>query len=153
MIEAWGSGIPKLLEAMREYGLRDPEFCDMEIGFRINLYMDVEIPEGINIQRYDSVSGEEFNPYRRLSAGDIETIVGGKQHYRALIHKRIPIHSVGIEILPNYYEDFLKKQYPDIYFDLPLERLANIACMSPSSKTASNGSLDAASRSTFKGGE
>ena len=48
--------------------------------------------------------------YRRLSAGDIETIVGGKQHYRALIHKRIPIHSVGIEVLPNYYEDFLKKQ-------------------------------------------
>ena len=80
--------------------------------------LDVEIPEGINIQRYDSISGEELNPYRRLSAGDIETIVGGKKRYRALIHKRIPVHSVGIEILPNYYEDFLKKQYPDIYFDL-----------------------------------
>ena len=38
LIEAWGSGIPKLMEAMREYGLREPEFCDMEIGFRINLY-------------------------------------------------------------------------------------------------------------------
>ena len=42
LIEAWGSGIPKLLEAMREYGLRDPEFCDLEIGFRINLYRKVE---------------------------------------------------------------------------------------------------------------
>ena len=87
--------------------------------FHEDFCLDVEIPEGINIQRYDSISGEELNPYRRLSAGDIETIVGGKQRYRALIHKRIPIHSVGIEILPNYYEDFLKKQYPDIYFDLP----------------------------------
>ncbi len=77
------------------------------------------IPECISIQRYDSISGEELNPYRRLSAGDIQTIVGGKPRYRALIHKRIPIHSVGIDILPNYYEDFLKKQYPDIYFDLP----------------------------------
>ena len=38
LIEAWGSGIPKLMEAMQEYGLRDPEFCDLEIGFRINLY-------------------------------------------------------------------------------------------------------------------
>ena len=81
--------------------------------------LDMAIPECISIQRYDSISGEELNPYRRLSAGDIQTIVGGKQRYRALIHKRIPIHSVGVEILPNYYEDILKKQYPDLYFDLP----------------------------------
>ena len=26
------------MEAMGEYGLREPEFRDMEIGFRINLY-------------------------------------------------------------------------------------------------------------------
>ena len=42
LIEAWGSGIPKLMEAMREYGLREPEFRDMEIGFRINLYRNTE---------------------------------------------------------------------------------------------------------------
>ena len=42
LIEAWGSGIPKLMEAMREYGLREPEFRDMEIGFRINLYRNRE---------------------------------------------------------------------------------------------------------------
>ena len=29
-------------EAMREYGLREPEFRDMEIGFRINLYRNTE---------------------------------------------------------------------------------------------------------------
>ena len=81
--------------------------------------LDVEIPEGINIRRYDSISGEELDPYRRLSAGDIQTIVGGKPRYRALIHKRIPIHSVGIEILPAYYEVILKERYPELYFDLP----------------------------------
>ena len=81
--------------------------------------LDMSIPECISIQRYDSISGEELNPYRRLSAGDIQTIVGGKQRYRALIHKRIPIHAVGVEILPGYYEEFLKKHYPDLYFDLP----------------------------------
>lgn len=113
--------------------------------------LDMNIPACISIQCYDSISGEELNPYRRLSAGDIQTIVGGKPRYRALIHKRIPIHAVGVEILPGYYEEFLKKQYPDIYFDLPaafqsvvsyiadhyafelpLERLASIACMSES---------------------
>ena len=35
------------------------------------------------------------------------------------IHKNIKKVSVGIEILPAYYEDFLKKQYPDDYFNLP----------------------------------
>ncbi len=30
------------MEAMRDYGLREPEFCDLEIGFRINLYRKLE---------------------------------------------------------------------------------------------------------------
>lgn len=38
MIEGWGTGIPRLLREMREYGLREPEFIDMEIALRINLY-------------------------------------------------------------------------------------------------------------------
>ena len=98
------------------------ELFDIKIHdffFHEDQCLDMAIPECISIQRYDSISGEELDPYRRLSAGDIQTIVGGKPRYRVLIHKRIPIHSVGIEILPSYYEDFLKKHYPDIYFDLP----------------------------------
>ena len=38
MIEEWGSGIPKLMREMKEYGLREPEFTDLEIGFRVYLY-------------------------------------------------------------------------------------------------------------------
>lgn len=38
LIEGWGTGIPKLLREMREYGLCEPEFIDMEIALRINLY-------------------------------------------------------------------------------------------------------------------
>ena len=86
--------------------------------FHDDFVLNFDIPEGISITRYDSISGEELNPYRRLTAGSIQTIVGGKQNYKAIIHKRIPIHSVGIEIFPAYYEDYLKKQYPDEYFDL-----------------------------------
>ena len=111
---AVGSGYYWFYGKQDLFDIKIHDFC-----FHEDFCLDVEIPEGISIQRYDSISGEELNPYRRLSAGDIETIVGGGQRYRALIHKRIPIHSVGIEILPNYYEDFLKKQYPDEYFDLP----------------------------------
>ena len=38
LIEGWGTGIPRLLKEMREYGLAEPEFIDMEMALRINLY-------------------------------------------------------------------------------------------------------------------
>lgn len=38
LIEGWGTGIPRLLREIKEYGLPDPEFVDMEIALRINLY-------------------------------------------------------------------------------------------------------------------
>lgn len=97
------------------------ELFDIKIHnfyFYEDFYLDLDLPEGINILRYYSISGEELNPYRRLSADNIETIVGKKHHYRALIQGRIPVHSVGIEILPAYYEGFLKEQYPDDSFNL-----------------------------------
>ena len=33
---------------MREYGLREPEFRDMEIGFRINFYRNTDALEDIS---------------------------------------------------------------------------------------------------------
>lgn len=89
-----------------------------DFAFHEDFFLNFDIPECISISRYDSISGEQLNPYRRLSAGTIQTIVGGMRQYKALIHRRIPVHAVGIEIFPAYYEDYLKKQYPEEYFDL-----------------------------------
>lgn len=38
MIEAWGTGIPKMFEEAKDYGLKEPELQDMGSDFRINLY-------------------------------------------------------------------------------------------------------------------
>ena len=38
LVEGWGTGIPKLMKEMQEYRLPEPEFLDMEIALRINLY-------------------------------------------------------------------------------------------------------------------
>lgn len=38
MVEAWGTGIPKIFEEAKHYGLREPELLDMGSDFRINLY-------------------------------------------------------------------------------------------------------------------
>lgn len=101
------------------YGQKD--LYDIKIhnfSFHEDFMLECSLPECLSITRYDSISGEELSPYRRLSAGCIKTFIGGYAPYKALIHKNIPIRSVGIEIAPAYYEDYLKKQYPDEYFDL-----------------------------------
>ena len=49
-----------------------------------------------------------------LSPG-IKAFIGGYKPYKALIHKKIPIRSIGIEVMPAYYEDYLQKQYPGDY--------------------------------------
>ena len=38
ILEAWGSGIPKMFREAKEYGLPEPELIDMGSDFRINLY-------------------------------------------------------------------------------------------------------------------
>lgn len=75
--------------------------------------MEFNLPECLSITHYESISGDELSPYRRLSADCIKSFIGGNNPYRILIHKKIPIRSVGIEIMPAYYEYYLKQQYPD----------------------------------------
>ena len=38
IIEAWGSGIPRMFHEAEEYGLREPELIDRGSDFRVNLY-------------------------------------------------------------------------------------------------------------------
>lgn len=38
LIEHWGSGIPRIVERVKEAGLREPEFIDGDIDLRINIY-------------------------------------------------------------------------------------------------------------------
>ena len=96
------------------YGQKD--LYDIKIhnfSFHEDFMLECSLPECLSITRYDSISGEELSPYRRLSAGCIKTFIGGYAPYKALIHKNIPIRSIGIEITPAYYEDYLKKLYPE----------------------------------------
>ncbi|OBR92944.1 divergent AAA domain protein [Clostridium ragsdalei P11] len=38
IIEQWGSGIPRIFEEFKEYGLKEPELIDLDGDFRVNLY-------------------------------------------------------------------------------------------------------------------
>ena len=108
------------------YGQRD--LFDIKIHnfpFNKDFMLEFDLPECLSITRYDSISGEELSPYRRLSAGCIKTYVGGYKPYQVIVHKNIPVRSIGIEITPAYYEDYLKKQYPEEYRN-PIEAFREI---------------------------
>ena len=52
--------------------------------------MEFHLPEALSITQYESISGEELNPYRRMSAGCIKAFIGGYKPYKAIIHKKSP---------------------------------------------------------------
>ena len=78
-------------------------------------FISLTTPKCLSITYYDSVSGEELTPYRRLTAGCVKTFHGGHALYQSIMHKNIPIRSVGIEVFPAYYEKYLRESYPDDY--------------------------------------
>lgn len=89
LIEGWGTGIPRLLREMKEYGLREPEFIDMEIALRINLYRNSGLPSAGEIE--DSAgelpedcqnSAEAVPESCRRSAGDFGRTGGNVRDYR-----------------------------------------------------------------------
>lgn len=98
-----------------------------DFHFYKDSFFNFGIPEGcLGICYYDSISGEEISPYRRLTAGCVKSFIGGLEPCKTLIHKNIPIRSIDIEITPAYYDKYLKEKYPTEYID-PHEAFSNIA--------------------------
>ena len=50
-----------------------------------------------------------------MTSGAIQAYVGKKSEYRMILHKKIPIDSISITFMPEYYKKYLNEQYPDIY--------------------------------------
>ncbi|MGO5092396.1 helix-turn-helix domain-containing protein [Clostridium sp. LCP25S3_F10] len=78
-------------------------------------FINCTMPEYLSITYYESISGEELKPYNRLKAGCVKGYFSSQKGFNALIHKNIPIKSIGIEITPEYYEHYLKKKYSTDY--------------------------------------
>lgn len=78
-----------------------------------NTLVESAVPGYLSICYYDSVSGEQLSPYRRLNAGCIQSIAGNDTPYKIWIHKRILVHSIGLGITPAYYEQYMKRRFPD----------------------------------------
>ena len=56
IIEQWGTGIQRMIQGCREYGVREPEFIDMGEAFRVNFYRS-----GTETGIENSKTGTEIN--------------------------------------------------------------------------------------------
>lgn len=79
--------------------------------FHDDFYFENNVSEYLAITYYESVSGEELNPYHRLNAGCVKSYWYHDDKYQAIYHKNIPIKSIGIEFTPKYCDHYLKKKY------------------------------------------
>ena len=48
LIEHWGSGIPRIIDKVKDAGLREPEFIGGEVDLRINIYRGQDAPNDFN---------------------------------------------------------------------------------------------------------
>lgn len=48
IIEQWGTGIPRIIEICKEYELQEPEFIEIGMDFRVNLYRKQMVDSGKN---------------------------------------------------------------------------------------------------------
>ncbi len=71
----------------------------------------------LGINYYESVSAEQLTPNRKMTSNCIQVLVGKNEPYKILIHKKVPIKSVGIELKPSYYEKYIKEYYPEENFN------------------------------------
>lgn len=107
---AAGEGYYWFYDADGRYNIKIHDFW-----FREDTVLDMQIPEALSVTWYESISGEELTPYRKLNCHVVKSFLGGYEPFRAVIHRNIPIRSIGIEYRPSYYENYLKSQFGDLY--------------------------------------
>lgn len=116
-----GKGVYWVYGQKNLYDIKIHDFYFYEDSF-----FDLQSRECLGICYYESISGEEISPYRRLTAGCVKCFIGGLSPCKTLVHKNIPIRTIDIEIMPAYYEQYLKETFPSVYTD-PHEAFHNIS--------------------------
>ncbi len=73
--------------------------------------MEFKLPEYLSVAWYDSISGEEFSPYRKLRAKSIWGFYSGEGGWRGLVHGGVPVRSVSVEVMPQMSKEYLEQEY------------------------------------------
>ncbi len=87
----------------------------MDQTFFEDCLCEIVQPDFLCIGYYYSVSGEILTPYRRLSSSTIHAHIGKRGPYRFVHHKHVPMRSISVTLMPEYYEKYLSERYPGEY--------------------------------------
>ena len=105
-----GQGHYWIYASDRHYSIKIHDFSFWE-----DTILNMAIPECLSVTYYASISGEELKPYRKLNCNVVKSFLGGHEPFRALIHRNVPICSIGIEYWPAYYDTCLREQFGELY--------------------------------------
>lgn len=78
---------------------------------RDDFVMDFDLPSYLTVTWFKSISGEEFNPYRKLKPNSIWGQSIGSGPWRGVAHGGVPVQSVSIEVAPEFSMQFLEREY------------------------------------------
>lgn len=76
-----------------------------------DMLLEFDEPGHVSIAWYDSVSGEEFTPYRKLRAKSVWGICTGETGWRGIAHAGVPMRSIAIEATPEFVRSFLESEF------------------------------------------
>ena len=72
----------------------------------------------LSVEYFFSVSGEEFHPYNQLSPNNLRIHIGEEHKlFQAIYHKNIPVRSIEISIMPEFYAQYLRERFPREYIN------------------------------------
>ncbi|WP_154029043.1 helix-turn-helix domain-containing protein [Olsenella uli] len=97
----------------RDWSITVRDFTPIE-----DVLLEFDQPDHLSISWYESVSGEEFTPYRKLRAKSVWGIFSGAGGWRGLVHEGVPVRSISIEMSPEASRAFLDREYPGEFKNL-----------------------------------
>ena len=77
-----------------------------------DMLLEFDQPDHLSIAWYDSISGEEFTPYRKLRAKSVWGVCSGPDGWRGIAHAGVPVRSIAIEASPQFCREFLDREFP-----------------------------------------
>lgn len=86
--------------------------CIAEHSYSRDFEYAVPVEDSIVIQQYDSIDSDRRYPQGNVLTGmQYIDYAPDNQTYRYVIKKNVPAKVIGIQLLPDYYETYLKKEF------------------------------------------
>ena len=86
--------------------------CIAEHSYARDFEYSVPTEDSISIQQYDSIDSDRRYPQGNVLTGmQYIDYASGDRTYRYVIKKDVPAKVIGIQLLPDYYEAYLKKEF------------------------------------------